>query len=109
MGQDALHQLAEGRPSVAIVANGGSITLAEVDANVRAGRRMILVEHSGRAADAVIALLNKTTPGDPDVERLRAEAQTGSLDRQPELFDIVPVSAGPDGLAAAIERIIGGR
>ena len=28
-------QLAEGRPSVTIVANGGGITLAEVEANVR--------------------------------------------------------------------------
>jgi SLOG in TRPM, prokaryote len=34
-------KLAEGRPSVTIVANGGGITLAEVESNVRAGRRMI--------------------------------------------------------------------
>lgn len=35
-------RLAEGRPSVTVVANGGGITLAEVEANVAAGRRMIV-------------------------------------------------------------------
>ena len=68
---------------------------------------MILVENSGRAADAVISLLKNTRSADADVEKLRAEAESASLARQPELFDIVPVNAGPDGLAAAIERIIG--
>ena len=53
-------KLAEGRPSVTVVANGGGITLAEVDANVRAGRRTILIEGSGRAADALISLVRKT-------------------------------------------------
>src|SRR5689334_14337398 len=37
---------AAGRPSVTIVANGGGITLREVEANVRAGRRMIVIEGS---------------------------------------------------------------
>jgi hypothetical protein len=49
-------KLADGRPSVTIVANGGGITLKEVEANVRARRRMILIDGSGRAADALVSL-----------------------------------------------------
>jgi hypothetical protein len=60
-------KLAEGRPSVTIVANGGGITLTEVEANVRAGRRMILIEGSGRAANALVALLRKTPVVDAEV------------------------------------------
>ena len=58
----ALGKLADGRPAVTIVANGGGITLTEVDANIRAGRRMIVIEGSGRAADALVSLLKKTIP-----------------------------------------------
>ena len=36
-------KLSKGRPSITIVANGGGITLAEVAANVRAGRHMIVL------------------------------------------------------------------
>ena len=64
--------LAEGRPSVAIVANGGGITLNEVESNVRAGRRIILIEGSGRAADALVSLVRKTAgvgPGAPEPQR----------------------------------------
>ncbi len=51
---EVFRRLAEGRPSVTVVANGGGITLAEVEANVSAGRQMIVVEGSGRAADAIV-------------------------------------------------------
>jgi hypothetical protein len=99
-------RLAEGRPSVTIVANGGTITLNEVEANVHAGRRMLLIDGSGRAADALVALLRKTTPSDPEVRRLSARADEAGLTRRPELFQIVPLQAGATGLRDAITEAI---
>lgn len=95
-------KFAEGRPSVTIVANGGGITLNEVDANVRAGRRMILIEGSGRAADALISLLRKTQPTDPEITSLRARAAQANLARRPELFRIVAREGGAPALRDAI-------
>jgi hypothetical protein len=100
-------KLAEGRPSVAIVANGGGITLNEVEANVRAGRRIILIEGSGRAADALVSLLRKTQVSDADVVSLRERAQKAALTRRPALFEIVPLQAGATGLRDAITRALG--
>jgi hypothetical protein len=99
--------LADGRPSVTIVANGGGITLSEVEANVRAGRRMILIEGSGRAADALVSLLKKTTPSDSEVRGLRERAEKAALTRRPELFLIVPLQSGATGLEDAIVAAIG--
>ena len=95
-------RFAEGRPSVTIVANGGGITLSEVDANVRAGRRVIVIEGSGRAADALISLLRKTQPTDPEVLSLRARAAQANLARRPELFRIVAREGGAPALRDAI-------
>jgi hypothetical protein len=95
-------QLAEGRPSVTIVANGGGITLAEVEANVRAGRRMILIKGSGRGADALVSLLEGTRPSEPEVLSLRERAEKAALTRRPELFAMVALQAGPEGLRDAI-------
>ena len=102
-------KLAEGRPSVAIVANGGGITLTEVESNVRAGRRIILIEGSGRAADALVSLLRKTQVSDAEIVNLRERAEKGGLTRRPELFQIVPMKAGAPGLRDAIAAVIGGR
>src|SRR5262245_60943815 len=100
-------KLAEGRPSVTIVANGGGITLTEVDANVRAGRRMILIEGSGRAADAIVSLLKRTTPPDAEIRELRERADKAGLTRRPELFQVLPLAAGPAGLRDAILGALG--
>jgi hypothetical protein len=100
-------KLAEGRPSITIVANGGGITLAEVEANVRAGRRMILLEGSGRAADALISLLKNTRASDADILDLRNRAQTQALTRRPELFQVVPLGTGAAGLRDAIAAALG--
>ena len=99
--------LAEGRPSVTIVANGGGITLAEVEANVRAGRRMILIEGSGRAADALVSLLKHTAPSDAEVKALRDRAEKAMLTGRPELFQVLPLQAGAPGLRDAILAAIG--
>ena len=94
--------LAQGRPSVTIVANGGGITLAEVEANVRAGRRMILIKDSGRAADALVSLLEGTRPTEPEVLSLRERAEKAALTRRPELFAMVALQAGAEGLRDAV-------
>ena len=101
--------LAEGRPSVTVVANGGGITLQEVAANVEAGRQMILIDGSGRATDAVVSLLRGTRPTDPDVVELRDRAETAQLTRRPDLFRIVPLQAGAAGLSTAIGDALGRR
>lgn len=95
-------KLAEGRPSVTIVANGGGITLQEIEANLRAGRPMILIEGSGRAADALVSLLNGTAPSDPDVVDLRLKAERAGLTSRPELLQVVPLQAGATGLRDAV-------
>jgi hypothetical protein len=100
-------KLAEKRPSVTIVANGGGITLSEVEANVRAGRRMILIEGSGRAADALVSLLQKTKVPDAEVVGLRERAEKATLTRRPELFQIVRLQSGARGLRDAITAVIG--
>ncbi len=102
-------KLAEGRPSVTIVANGGGITLTEVESNVRAGRPIILIEGSGRAADALVSLLRKTQVSDAEIVNLRERAEKVGLTRRPELFRIVPMQAGAPGLHDAIAAVIGGR
>ena len=102
-------ELAEGRPSVTIVANGGGITLKEVEANVRAGRPMILVEGSGRAADALVSLLKKTQATDPDAVVLKERAEKAGLAQPPELFRVVPLEAGAAGLRDAIIAVIGAK
>ena len=100
-------KLAEGRPSVTVVANGGGITLSEVESNVRAGRRMILIEGSGRAADALVSLLKGTKPSDSEVASLRQRAEKATLTRRPELFQIVALQAGATGLRDAITAAVG--
>ncbi len=100
--------LAEGRPSVAIVANGGGITLNEVESNVRAGRRIILIEGSGRAADALVSLMRKTEVSDPELLSLRQRAEKAGLTERPELFHVVPMQGGAPSLRDAITAAIAG-
>ena len=97
-----LDRLAAGRPSVTVVANGGGITLSEVDANVRAGRPMILIEGSGRAADALVSLIRKTAAPAGEITELRARVEAAKLTRRPELFTVVPLQTGAPGLRQAL-------
>jgi hypothetical protein len=100
--------LAEGRPSVTIVANGGGITLTEVESNVRAGRPIILIEGSGRAADALVSLLRKTPVSEPELVSLRERAEKARLTERPELFTVVSLQGGASGLRDAISSALGG-
>jgi hypothetical protein len=47
--------LAGPRPSVTVLVEGGDIALADVEASVAAGRRVVVVAGSGRTADALAA------------------------------------------------------
>lgn len=98
-------RLAEGRPSVTVVANGGEITLTEVDHNIRAGRPMILVSGSGRAADTLVSMLNPAA-ADAGTEKLRARAETLNLLRQPGLFHIFDMARGPGEFADALRAFL---
>ncbi len=102
-------RLSAGRPSVTIVANGGGITLKEVAANVASGRTMLVIEGSGRVADAIVSLLNGTTPRDEEVTRLRALAEQAGLGRPRHLYRIVALASGAAGLSDALNRELFGR
>ena len=95
-------ELSRGRPAVTVVANGGAITLAEVEGNVRAGRRMILIAGSGRVADAIVSQLAGTTPANEEVLKLQAQVKAAKVTARPELFTQVPIEAGAAGLRTAI-------
>jgi len=99
-------RLAEGRPSVAVVANGGGITLAEIDENVRAGRPIVLVRGSGRAADALVSLLGQGEAADGDAE-LRQKAEALNLRRQPDLFHTFSLTEGPREFARTLRELLG--
>jgi hypothetical protein len=99
-------RLAEDRPSVTIVANGGEITLTEVDQNIRAGRPMILVSGSGRAADTLVAMLNQAAPLDEGTPQLRAKADALRLLREPRLFHVFALSSGPEALADTLRTFL---
>jgi len=89
---DLAAALSEGVPSLALLANGGTVAREEVRHNVRQGREIVVIQGSGRLADAIAAALRSETEPDGD---LAALAQAGRI----TLFDI---AAGPEALAALI-------
>lgn len=109
---DIFGKMAEGKPSVCIVANGGGITLDEVKQNVKQGRKMIVVGGSGRVADGIceVVLGRAHTPSaDAKIEeeyaKLKGKIEKANLPR--ELFTCFEVTAGPDAFAAAISSALG--
>lgn len=99
-------RLAEGRPSVAVVANGGGIVLTEVAANVKAGRRMILIEGSGRAADALVSSIRNAAPATDEIRDLRDRAEAAGVTERPDLFRVVSLGDGAAGLHAELVRAL---
>ncbi len=98
-------RLADGKPSVAVVANGGGITLAEIDENVRAGRPIVLVSGSGRAADVLVSLLANQTADSAEAE-LRQKAEALNLRRRPDLFHTFNLTDGPREFARTLRSLI---
>ena len=99
-------RLSEGRPSVAVLVDGGGVALKEVVANVEAGRPLIVLEGSGRAADAIASLAKGATPAHDVAELGRMAQAMGALAR-PELLHVLPIDAGATGLRSAMLEIIG--
>lgn len=71
--------LAGSRPSVTVLIEGGDIALTDVEASVAAGRRVVVVDGTGRAADALAGGMRG-----PRLDALRASGlveavQPGSL------------------------------
>lgn len=94
-------RLAAGQPSVTVVGNGGSITVDEVRRNVAQRRPLIVVQGSGRAADAILAVLTgDTASADPELVRAAAEAVDPRAHRH--LFEAFPLAHGPEALADAL-------
>jgi hypothetical protein len=87
--------LSNGIPSIALLANGGSVARQEMLHNVRQGREIIVIRGSGRLADIIAAVV----AGDmepPDGE-IAAIVRCGRI----TLFDITD---GPEALAALIRQ-----
>ncbi len=96
-------RLARGRPAVAVAANGAEHALDELFAHLDAGRPVILLEGTGRATDAVVALARGTVVRDVDLGR--SIMARGLSESRRRLLHVLPISAGADGLAALIERL----
>jgi len=98
-----------GVPSLAIVANGGGITLDEVAENIADGRRMIVIQGSGRSADAIASLvLGTPPPDDEEVLRRLEKARAIGVPEHKELFSVFDLEAGPEALADAISLLLEG-
>jgi hypothetical protein len=80
--------------SVTVVMNGGDITLSDVAHSVAARRPVLVVDGSGRAADALADALD----GRPLQERLNTLAASG-------LLTVVPVG-DPPALGDALQRAL---
>ncbi|HEY1367815.1 MAG TPA: hypothetical protein VGF23_11895 [Gaiellaceae bacterium] len=65
--------LADGAPSVTVLVNGGEIAFDDAAASVDAGRQVLVLEGSGRAADVIAAALR----GDSDEQRALALGESG--------------------------------
>jgi hypothetical protein len=87
--------LADGSPSVTVLINGGDTAWEDVSHSVEAGRTVIAVSGSGRAADALTGALR----GEANDGRARELARSG-------LLRAVDLSAGADTLAGIIEGIL---
>lgn len=89
--------IANGFPTVTILINGGEITWKDAAESVEAGRPIVVVGGSGRAADALVAALNgKVTDG-------RAKKLLAS-----GLLQAVDLENG-SGLADAVQTILSGQ
>lgn len=100
--------LAEGRSSVTIVANGGGITLDEVSQNIQQRRRMIVIKGSGRAADAICCLIEGTEAQDEEVAKRMKKAVKIGVPEHRELFALFDMAAGPEALANVLQVLLEG-
>ena len=67
---------------------------------------LVLIAGSGRAADAIVSLLDGTTAAGEEVQRLRTTAATLDLAAGRALFRVFRLEDGPPALARLLEDIL---
>src|SRR6185503_6189494 len=87
-------RLSLGRASVALVVNGGAITLDEVRWNLAQERPIVVVAGSGRAADALVARVRGGDPAEPAARQLRHGVDDLGLEAHRLLVHVVDLEVG---------------
>ena len=87
-------ELADGKPSVTVLINGGEITWKDASQNILHGRSVIVIAGSGRTADHLAAVLR----GELIDQRAQELVDSG-------LIQAIDLSAGHEELTKTIERI----
>lgn len=65
--------LSSGAPSLAVLANGGSVARSEVLGHVRVGREVVVLAGSGRLADEITDVVTgRVTAAEPDLREIAA-------------------------------------
>lgn len=101
--RDLFARLSDGRPSIGIVANGGRAALDEVRMHLDSGRRMVLVAGSGRAADALAALVRGVPPRDDETLSLAELAMDRGTLSLPDACEVFEMSDGAEVLASLLD------
>jgi hypothetical protein len=88
--------IAAGQPSLTLVVNGGQITYDDIDHSLQAGRPVIILAGTGRAADTIAAAARGDI-GDPKAAQAAASAGTRivSLDDQQALYSAIQSILAP--------------
>jgi hypothetical protein len=92
---DIASQLAGEAPSVTVVINGGEVTFDDAARSVEAGRPVLVVAGSGRAADTMAAALQENSQ-----DKRAAELAASGL------VQVVDLGAGPHALARAVAGVL---
>jgi TRPM family ion channel/uncharacterized protein DUF4231 len=88
-------QLAGDTPSVTVVINGGEVTFDDAARSVEAGRPVLVVAGSGRAADTMAAALQEKSQ-----DKRAAELAASGL------LHAIDLGAGPHALARAVAGVL---
>jgi hypothetical protein len=90
--------IADGQPSLTLVANGGQITYDDIDHSLQAGRPVIILAGTGRTADAIAAAARGDTR---DARAARISACPGThivpLNDPPVLYSVIDSILGRPG------------
>jgi hypothetical protein len=97
-------QLAGESPSVTVLVNGGEIALDDVARSVKAGRPVLVLDGSGRVADALAAALHDRADGADVKERRQVKELAAS-----GLVESVALADGPPALARALALLLSTR
>jgi len=92
------HQIADrisSAPAMSVLIDGGPLAIGEVERSLELGRRVVVVDGTGRAADDVAAAVREPSGGGP---RLAAIAASSSV-------AVVDVTIGPHDLERALSTI----